>query len=443
MRSSIRKRLLISASVVLLSFALVIVLALQEAYRGTLEESVRRRLAADSRTVMAVLEQSEGDLDIPSRLLENPRFNRVDSDLIALVFNEQGELIWRSPSAADFHPDYVPRYHDDQIEFLRLPMAGRPDYFIHDIDFRLHGHGFSLVTGDTAEEVDRSQQIYRQQLLWWLGSSMGGLVLLGAGLAWAMRPLRELRRQLKAMQRGERDRLSGVFPEEVAGLTRTLNQLLTVERERQARYRTTLDELAHGLKTPLAVVTELAGQMPAGKLREHLQEQVHHMNQQISYQLQRSGAGMNTLVLKPLPLAPVLTRLCEALAKVYRDKQAHWQLDVGDHQLLLAEAQALELFGNVLENAFRLCLQEVRITAVLTGDGLVIAIDDDGPGVPLPLRARVLERGVRADGRHEGQGLGLAVVADLLAHLGGSIDVDESELGGASFRLHFPGAVVG
>ncbi len=442
MRRSIRNRLLISAAAILCLFALLLGFALVTAYRTTLEEGVRSRLAADARTVMALAIEDGGRLILPS-VLENPRLDQVESDLVALIFDERGELIWRSPSAGDVEIDYRPVYHDEQSEFLRLHSGGR-DYFIFDLDLALGTSKYSIVTGDAADEVDRSVTAYRNNLLVWLGGSIAALVLLlGAALAWSLRPLRALRRQLGQVQRGEMETLEGEFPSEVAGLVRALNRLLAVEHARQQRYRTTLAELAHGLKTPLAVMNEVTQTLPPGETREVLQSQLQRASQQVSYQLQRIVPGSGGLVPRPLPLQPVLEKLCAALTKVYPDKEVRWQLELGDIALLLSEAQALELFGNLLENAFRLCLQEVRVAARRDGTGLIIAVDDDGAGVLPSLRERILERGGRADPHHDGQGIGLAVVVDLVAELGGRVVIDDSDLGGASFRLLLPAAALG
>ncbi len=442
LKLSIRDRLLVSAAAILCLFALLLSYALVVAYQTTLEDAVRSRLAADARTVMAVARERNGELVLP-RVLENPRFNKAESDLVALIFNRRGELIWRSPSALDFHPNYRPVYREGQADFLRI-SAGTRDYFIYDLDLQFGESGYSIVTGDTAAEVDRHLANYRNNLLLWLGGSIAALVLLlGGALAWSLRPLRALRRQLGGVQRGDETSLGGDFPAEVAGLVRALNRLLAVEHARQTRYRTALAELAHGLKTPLAVMGEVTQTLPAGEQREVLLSQLQRVGQQVGYQLQRIVPGSGGLVPQPLPLQPVLEKLCTALAKVYPEKGVRWQLALGDVALLLSEAQALELFGNLLENAFRLCLQEVRVEALRDGDGVVVSVDDDGAGVPPALRDRILERGSRADPDHDGQGIGLAVVVDLVDELGGRVVIDDAELGGASFRLLLPAAALG
>lgn len=439
---SVLMRLLLSAAAVLGCFALLFYWALIAVYANTLEESVHRRLAADARTVMAAIGEDNGKLLMPTQL-DDPRFNRLESDLVALIYDREGNLLWRSRSAQDVEFSYTPVFQPDQVVFTRVSQPDG-DLFVHDIDLRVGSRDYSVVTGDTAAELDQSLQQYRRDMLLWLLLSTGGVLLvLDLALAWALRPLRRVRRQLSAIARGESELLEGDFPSEIDSLARSLNRLLVAEQARNARYRTTLTELAHGLKTPLAVMSEVARMLPAGEARTTLDDQLRRVNQQVSYQLQRIVPGSSGLVPQSLPLQPVLEKLCGALDKVYRDKHVSWQLAVPDVSLALSGAQAMELFGNLLENAFRLCLQEVRISAHPWQEGLRIDVDDDGPGVPLALRETILERGCRADSRHEGEGIGLAVVVDLLEQVGGHVEIGEAALGGASFRLFLPRLVLG
>lgn len=438
---SIRARLLLMASVVLCGFALLFSVAQLEAYSAGLEDQLRRRLAADARTVLAAVDVRGDQLVMPAGLLD-PRFEQVESDLVALIYAEDGRLLWRSPSAGDFEIDYRPRFEPDQVVFKRVSHGGE-DYFIHDLDLRIGARGYSIITGDNTDEFDKNLRTYRRQLGLWLGASfVGVLLLLWLGLVWALRPLRDVRRQLAAVEQGKREQLEGTFPTEVAGLARGLNRLLTAEHARQMRIRTTLTELAHGLKTPLAVMTEMCRSLVPGDTRATLEQQIQRMNQQVSYQLQRTVPGRGGLASTRLALQPVLEKLCTALDKVYRDKQVRWRIELPGVGLALSEAQVLELFGNLLENAFRLCLSEVRVRARREARGLWLDVDDDGPGVPPALRERIVERGGRADSRHPGQGIGLAVVVDMLEELGGALEIADADLGGASFRLFFPAAVL-
>ena len=125
--------------------------------------------------------------------------------------------------------------------------------------------------------------------------------------------------------------------------------------------------------------------------------------------------------------------------KVYRDKQVRVTIDVSEPCYVPIEQGALlEMLGNLLENAYRLCLGEVRISVRESHSGIELCIEDDGPGVPPDQRARILERGERLDRQHPGQGIGLAVVKDIIESYSAKLTLGDSPMGGAAFRIHFP-----
>jgi two-component system sensor histidine kinase PhoQ len=135
----------------------------------------------------------------------------------------------------------------------------------------------------------------------------------------------------------------------------------------------------------------------------------------------------------------VLKSLCDTLDKVYRDKHVRVAFDLPEHCYVPIEQGALlEMLGNLLENAYRLCLGEVRISVRETLAGIELCVEDDGPGVPPDQRARILERGERLDAQHPGQGIGLAVVKDIIESYNAKLALGDSPMGGAAFRIHFP-----
>jgi two-component system sensor histidine kinase PhoQ len=135
----------------------------------------------------------------------------------------------------------------------------------------------------------------------------------------------------------------------------------------------------------------------------------------------------------------VLKSLCDTLDKVYRDKRVKVAFDLPEACYVPIEQGALlEMLGNLLENAYRLCLGEVRISARQTMGGIELCVEDDGPGVPADQRARILQRGERLDRQHPGQGIGLAVVKDIIESYSAKLTLGDSPLGGAAFRIHFP-----
>lgn|SRR5690554_3292611 len=163
------------------------------------------------------------------------------------------------------------------------------------------------------------------------------------------------------------------------------------------------------------------------------------MSQQISYQLQRASLRKSGLLRYQVKLQPLLSSLLVALDKVYRDKNVRVQQDFSAELRVPVEQGALlELLGNILENAYRLSVSEIRISAQLTENCCELIVEDDGPGVPRHQRERILQRGERLDTQYPGQGIGIAVVKDIIGSYGGEFFVEDSDLGGAQFRVVFP-----
>ena len=242
------------------------------------------------------------------------------------------------------------------------------------------------------------------------------------------------------MESGARERLSDEHPRELLRLTGSLNRLLDSERQQRERYRHSLDDLAHSLKTPLSVLqgaTEVIAAKPENREQVHiLQAQIERMSQQIGYQLQRASLRKSGLVRHRVLLAKVVDNLCDALDKVYRDKQVDVQRQFDAWlEIPMERAALLELLGNLLENAYRLCLGQVRISAAIADGACHLCVEDDGPGVPVDQRERILRRGERLDAQHAGQGIGTAVVKDIIESYDGELFLEDSELGGAAFHV--------
>jgi two-component system sensor histidine kinase PhoQ len=382
---------------------------------------------------------------MPDRLPDE-EFNLPNAKLLGYIFDPQGKRLWQSRSAEDESIDYQPRPGGDLTEFKRVRDADGLEYFVYDVELRLTDEprqAFSFVTMQPTSEYRSLFEEFRQQLYLWLGGGLLVLLtLLWLGLTWGFRSLRRLSHELDQVESGRLDRLSEQHPKELLRLTRSLNRLLVGERRQREQYRNSLGDLAHSLKTPLTVlqsVGEVMSAQPGNREQARVMHaQIERMSQQIGYQLQRASLGQSGLVRHRVPLHPLLVRLCSTLDKVYQDKRVQVDLQLPqDATLPLEQGALMELLGNLLENAYRLCLYQVRVS-LQDADRLWLSIEDDGPGVPVDQRARILRRGERLDAQHPGQGIGLAVVKDILDSYGGELRLDDSSLGGAAFRLCLP-----
>jgi two-component system sensor histidine kinase PhoQ len=274
-----------------------------------------------------------------------------------------------------------------------------------------------------------------------------GLLLLG-GLSIALRvalgPLRRLETEIVDIEAGRRESLGQGWPRELAGVTGNLNALLVGERKRLERYRTTLGNLAHSLKTPLAAMRGLLDRGESAPAA--LTPQLERMQEIVQHQLKRAVMGGSGATLIDLAVQAPLEQLRSALAKVYADKRMTATLDVAPGTAYPIDAgDFLELAGNLMDNAFKYGRSAVHARATTWTDagwrrpGLVLEVEDDGSGIPAADRARVLERGARADESVAGQGIGLAAGREIAAAYTGTLEIGESRLGGARLAVRLPG----
>ncbi|WP_217477536.1 ATP-binding protein [Stutzerimonas stutzeri] len=444
--SSLRLRLMLGAACLAIVFMLALLPVLQAAFSLAFERVIEDRLAADANTLITASRIEDGRLIMPERLPDE-EFDLPDAKLLGYIFDPQGKRLWQSRSAEDESIDYHPRLNGHITEFRRVRDAEGIEYFVYDVELRLTNdeqQAFSFVTMQPTSEYRSLFDEFRQQLYPWLG---GGLLVLLAllwlGLTWGFRSLKRLSHELDQAEAGRRDRLSDQHPRELLRLTRSLNRLLDGERRQREQYRNSLGDLAHSLKTPLTVlqsVGEVISTQPHNREQARvMRDQIERMSQQIGYQLQRASLGQSGLVRHRVALQPLLDRLCSTLDKVYQDKRVQVALDLpADATVPLEQGALMELLGNLLENAYRLCLHQVRVSLQQGNGYLTLSVEDDGPGVPVDQRARILRRGERLDAQHPGQGIGLAVVKDILDSYRGELRLEDSALGGAAFRLCLP-----
>ncbi len=444
--TSLRMRLMLGAAVTVSLFMLALFPALQQVFTQSLEQAIEQRLAADASALISAARINNGQLQMPEKLPDE-EFDILPARQLGFIYDDKGTVLWRSRSSEDVKINYQPKYDGHGHEFLRAKDSEGREFFIYDVEVDLlrgKSADFSIVTMQPVSDYQKMYDSLRQQLYVWLGFAL--LLLLGflwLGLGWGIRSLRSLSAELDDVETGKRAALSDEHPRELLRLTRSLNRLLESERQQSERYRHSLDDLAHSLKTPLAVLQGvgevLAARPDNAEQAGTLLGQVNRMSQQISYQLQRASLRKSGLLRYQVKLQPLLSSLLVALDKVYRDKNVRVQQNFSAELRVPVEQGALlELLGNILENAYRLSVSEIRISAQLTENCCELIVEDDGPGVPRHQRERILQRGERLDTQYPGQGIGIAVVKDIIGSYGGEFFVEDSDLGGAQFRVVFP-----
>jgi signal transduction histidine kinase len=267
------------------------------------------------------------------------------------------------------------------------------------------------------------------------------LLQIQVGLA----PLARLRERIAALREGRARRVEGRYPTEVQPLVDDLNALLAEREARVARARAKAGDLAHGLKTPLAVLAQEAERARARGASEHaatLADQVERMRRQVDYHLAQAraeGAGVDASA--RCPVRDCAEGLARTLDRLHAERGVTIRIDVAPEHVVRCDREDLEeMLGNLLDNACKWARSKVSLTSRVDGNTLVLTVDDDGAGLDASLREAVLQRGVRADEAAPGSGLGLAIVRDLVALHGGSIALDASPAGGLRVELKLPSA---
>lgn len=254
-------------------------------------------------------------------------------------------------------------------------------------------------------------------------------------------PIRDFEEEVRSIESGAQDAITKAYPVELTEVKGAINTLINVEKGQKKRYRESLDNLAHSLKTPLAEIqsTALSKYNLKEEDKEHLMDKISQMCDIVAYQLNRASVSTPNAIIKSQPLRPILYRLRDSLKKVYHHQDFEIEIHVDDIDTVRMEYDDLmELFGNLMNNSCRFCDSVVDVNATREANFLVVNIDDDGMGFSTDNPADLLKRGMRDDSKTEGQGIGLAMSTEIVQAVGGKIELKVSPQVGARVRLYLP-----
>ena len=442
MTLSIHKRQLLVATFVVAAFLGATGLVLDRAYRASALQAQRERLQGDIYTLLAAADVRKGRLTLPGGL-PDPRFATPGSGLYAVIQNAAGERVWASGSMLGVELPVSGPIPAGTTRFIRGEPPGGAMFVL--------GYGFSWQEADGRTTtftayVAEDAAAYRQQVqgfrggLWgWLGAAAGALLLAqGLAISWSLRPLRRVARDVRAIEDGELDQLPDLYPREIRGLSDNLNALIRAERARSTRYREALGNLAHSLKTPLAVLRGALDTNPPDLPEAH--NQLQRIDNVVDYQLRRAATGGRRPLAAAVPIGPVVERLQRTLTRAHPEKALEFEIDCPETALFPGSTDDLmEMLGNLMDNACKWARLwvAVQVKPNTTGEPatLRITISDDGPGIPADVGERITGRGIRLDEQVPGQGIGLAVVRELVEAYEGRLEIGESERGGAAVTV--------
>jgi len=441
---SLRGRVIVWVGVALAVLFTVTILALDLSYRRIIEISREDLLEAQLLGLIALADADpNGELTLPADAI-NPQFTLVDSGLYGVLWDVNGKVTWESQSLIGrAFPDIESPGPGEQRFFeANLPGLPRLSVLVMGIRWELDDgtvKPYTIATAVSLAPYDQQVREFQRNLISWFAGVTLIMILVVLGvLGWVLRPLRKLAVQVAEVEEGERTHLSGDFPTELVGLAGNLNALIETERRRLTRYRNTLDDLAHSLKTPLAAMKTLLSETVAGRSQtDAINRELDRITQRVTYQLRRARAGGATgLGVEPIKVAPLIVDLKETLDKVYFEKSVEAQLRItGEPQFQGDPGDLTEILGNLMENAYKYCRQHVLVAAWQSGQRLIVTIDDDGRGMKPDELEALVERGSRADQSLPGEGIGLAVVRETAQLYAGSLEIVPTELGGTKLRV--------
>lgn len=438
--NSLNQRILLSATLVLVIFIAGIAVTLDRAFYDSALLGVQDRMYARILLLMGDAEiDNRGNLSMPSDLIDT-KLSQPDSPTYAWIIDHTKAIAWKSTSALNKIITPISPLKKGEKRFTQITVGGTPHFiYSYNITWVTRTGAFPLtfnVVTDT-QLFDAQIERYREDLWQWL-SIMALLLLITQMLVlrWGLWPMRQVSTEIAAIESGQQKNLKGKYPRELKLLTDSINSLINHERKQQKRYRNGLADLAHSLKTPLAVLRGAVGSEDSMQ-NTALIEQIDRMDNIVQYQLRRVAAAGSSPGMRLLALRPVAEKIINTVAKVYRSKQINVCIDIEDKiNLRIDEGDLMELLGNLIDNAFKWCHNSVTLSAKTEQNKVIISVEDDGPGIKYQEVARILERGVRADQSIPGHGIGLAIVRDIIQVYGGRLSIDQNQTDGTRIVIY-------
>jgi len=459
--NSLKIRLIFSALLMIVVMLPIIGITLNNAFDKQLKSAMKNELKAQSFSIFSVAEVENRQLIMPDQLLEN-QFNVIQSGLYALIsiipeplipnlavsysskpYIKQtavnGErVLWRSHSLlASTLPKQLPSPEIGQ-SFFSEQLLDRKIHLVYSFSasFNENGQEFPItlhIIKDQSEFLTLASE-FKQKLWTWLGVLMVLFIIVQmVWLVWTLKPLNKLKNELINIEKGNKNSLEEIYPVELEQVTVQLNTLLNTEQSQRKRYRHALADLAHSLKTPLAVIQSQE------ELSISSKEQLTSISRMIEHQLKKAQSAGESSWHLGISVQVIAKKLVNTLAKIYQEKSLDITCEVSKEATFKGdESDLLEILGNVLDNACKAAKYKVSLKVEVINKQLVFIITDDGVGITEKQKQTIFERGVRADTYQKGHGIGLAIVRDLVSSYHGNLQIKTSpELGGAMFILTF------
>ncbi|MFK8252214.1 ATP-binding protein [Ancylobacter terrae] len=454
---SLALRLFVSAALVGVVVLLVTGVVLSSVYRAAVERAFDRRLDVYLKTIVADVANSSADGMPEPTTLGDPVFSFPLSGWYwQIVRIDKADRRYRvARSLADSTLPLlvdrgVPAQFGAREGYVEGPAGQRLRATERTVDLGEDGRFIIAVAADAAEIEDEVDGFNRALLVTFAVLGAGFLVTVLFQVRFGLRPLKRMQNGLAAIRGGKAEKIDGDFPTEVAPLVNEVNGLIETNREVVERARMHVGNLAHALKTPIAVLLNEANRAPPGEpLALKVREQADVMRSQVAHHLERARmAARVSVVVAVVDVEPIVAALARTMEKVYRLKGIAVETEIEPGVRFRGERQDLEeILGNLIDNGCKWALSLVEITVTRVGEMppgersfFEIIIDDDGPGLTEQQREDALKRGRRLDETKPGSGLGLSIVTELVTIYGGRFTLATSPFDGLRCIVRLPEA---
>jgi len=427
---SLNQRIISGAIVVLLFFITLTAATLNNAFVKSSENALSDTLTTQLYALIATAEidiiDSKTQFSMPSDDLAT-LLGLPNSGLYAQVISPNQTIIWQSESNISAVSPKAIFIKSGEKQSHKISLNHQQFYQLtYGIDWIINDKNIPLtfVINQDLNVFNQQLDDYSQTLWLWLGGMAVFLIISQILiLKWGLSPINDVVNELKKIEQGQQEKIDQTYPKEIEFLSQNINHLLANEHAQKKRYRNALGDLAHSLKTPLAI---LQSSLPKTNDAPLMAEQIDRMNNIVEYQLQKAAtAGTNNLS-QAIDITTLLQRIIDSLQKVYRDKNINVTLTSANPLSYKAdEGDMMELFGNIIDNAFKWANTDIKVTAELN-KSLIIKVSDDGPGFPEDLIEALKIRGQRADETTPGHGIGLSIVNNIVDSYGGDIDISNN-----------------
>lgn len=441
--NSLKNRVLISALLTVFLLIPIVGLIIINAYEKHMINGINNELSAYSYSILAIVEVENNKLIMPEQLLTT-QFNVSQSGLYAAITSNVNshkqikDMLWHSQSLlSTLSTPILESPILGQHRFYDVEIEGIPHFvYSFSVSYGATDSGFPMTIHiiKSQNELVEMMAEFQQKLLFGLLGLMAILLLIQyLWSSWTLKPLATLRHELQAIEKGSNDRLRHQYPTELNQVAEQLNLLLNAEQKQRLRYRNALSDLAHSLKTPLAVIQS------ESQLSSQTKEQLNILNAMVEHQLKKAqSAGQSSWHLGT-KIHPISDKLISSLEKIYFEKKITFRVHIEKGSVFKGdESDLLEILGNLLDNACKATLSIIELSIFSKEKQLNIIVKDNGAGIAPQVKEEILQRGTRADTYQSGHGIGLAIVRDLVnSYQGKLIITNSTSLGGAKFHIIF------